>query len=429
MKKFSIEELKLAAEAFKHEIAMVESAINDINVVEMVTPVNRLEQKKKFVEQAKQGIFINPTFDYDEDLLEKIAAKRTELYRIENMLKNATPHPASASYLVHQALLVAVRQAIEATFLAENMMNQNDESADFAINNIYGAPSNETVARAREIAAENLRRGKLDYLASYKYVLSDEEKELLKGKTFYAEDIKKAFEWAMSQFPGATPWPVIISDKVSSIDVRDKNSTGEPAIFIPTKRKVDGLKLIELINHEIGCHWVSSQNAKRLGLVKCDHELIYEGLAADRDRKFSRDFTGTFNLNFVYYIIAIDEAKQKKSFAEVAKTIYDLLPQGVKNREAKAWMYTYRVFRGISNTENPYGFALTKDRAYFEGFNRVSELKAKGQEDYLALSTLDPETFEELKSRVDIEEIRNNLIIPRDLSDILFDYVKGLCAA
>ena len=427
MKSFSIKELETARESFKSEIAIVENAIAGINVVEMVTPVNRLKQKKIFVEQAKQGIFIKPTFDYDEDLLKKVAAKRAELYHIEDQLNYAKPHPASASHLVHQSLLDAVHQAIKATYLAENMMNQNDDSAKRAINNIYGEPSSETIKLARKVAERNLEQGKLDYPASYKYVLNDEEQELFKGKKVDAEIIKQTFEWAMSQFPEATPWPVIITDKASSIDVRDKNSSGEPQIVIPTNRKVELLKLIELTNHEIGCHWLSSQNAKRLGFVKCDDELVYEGLAAYRDREFSRDFTGTYNLNFVYYIIAIDEAKQKKSFAEVAKAIYDLLPQGVKNREAKAWLYTYRVFRGISNTENPYGYALTKDRAYFEGHNFASELKEKGQEDYLALSTLSYGTFTELMERVDIEEIRNNLIIPRDLSDVLFDYLKRLC--
>jgi hypothetical protein len=55
LKLFSIKELEIAKDSFKSEIAIVENAIAGINAVEMVTPINRLEQKKSSSSKQSKG--------------------------------------------------------------------------------------------------------------------------------------------------------------------------------------------------------------------------------------------------------------------------------------------------------------------------------------------------------------------------------------
>ena len=175
------------------------------------------------------------------------------------------------------------------------------------------------------------------------------------------------------------------------------------------------MKLAELIGHEIECHWRSSVNAELIGALKCDDELIYEGLAALKDKTFNRDYNGTFNLNSAYYIIAINEATRGTCFADIAKTIYNYLPDSTKNKEAKAWLYTYRAMRGITDTENPSGYAFTKDRAYFEGWLYAKMLEIHGKTSYLSFSTLNQKSFERLMEIVDIEDIEASAFMDRDV--------------
>lgn len=411
--KISIEELKKAGEYYRRQAEAIRNVSSSINIVEMVTPMNLQLIKKDWIAKAKKGDFSSdPTLTYNVDNLKKIAAKRPLLNEVEKMLHDVRPKAdQKALYLVWSNLAKTLNNAYEAVYLAEAILEDYSPAAKQAVENIYGAPSERIIKLAREIANDNKMRGYLDYSCKRESKIDLGPNSQNDSYKVDARVIKDVFEYAMSQISN-NPWPVIISEDCSSIDVRDKSSLGHPAVFIPKDRHVTIAKLIQLTQHEILCHFRSSQAASEIGFIKSDDELFYEGLAAYMDREFDKNQLGYYNLNFVYYIIAIDEAKNGKSFSEVAKIIYDLLPTNTKNKASKAWTYTYRVFRGATDTKNPIGYAFTKDRAYFEGYLLARELYEKGEEDFLIFSTLDEGTFNHLMHEVDpssIKKFKNEL--------------------
>jgi hypothetical protein len=409
-KKVSMAELQHAAYLFREVRELIEALVIQINPVELVTPVNLNKAKSAWIEKAKNGVFENPVFEYDQSLIERTIKKRTELKSMKALLESIRPPKSELACLfVWEQLYLAVNDAINTTLLAECMRDRNDEDAGRYIREKYGVPGDLACSNALSVVLDNLNRGLLEQEMKPKFLFEDTGMTLLKDSELNSEFIREMFLWTMDQYP-AEHWEIDIDDGYGAIDVRDKSKKGHPIIAIPTSRKVNGYKLAELIGHEIECHWRSSVNAGLIGAVKCDDELVYEGLAVLKDKTFNRDYLGTFNMNNAYYIVSMREALNGHSFEEVARLIYNYFPDNLANRAQKAWIYTYRVFRGISDTSNRFGYAFTKDRAYFEGYNLAIELEKQGQADYLSFSTLPLTSFERFMEITDLEDIKKNAV-------------------
>lgn len=224
-----------------------------------------------------------------------------------------------------------------------------------------------------------------------------------------SNDIHQAFEWVTEQlykqyaerkgteFPEDQKFSFDIGD-YSSIDVRDK-STGGKVICIPKNRVVDLKNLYELMVHEIEAHALQSYLSDLVvglggGMTKPNQEIVYEGLALTRENDGSREFLGIeskLSERRGFYILAMDQALQGKSFWEVAHFIYEqavdiLEKRGVpadaieKQAKENAWITTYRVFRGhhqLDGFTSETAYAFTKDGAYLHGSLLVDQMNEK----------------------------------------------------
>ena len=417
--KTTIEKLNTAAKKYAKIREEIRTAISTLNPVEVVTPINVGDEKKAWLEKAKNGVFTNPHFEYNQQLLDETIALRPRLIELLDRLMSIPATDDVAEQFVLKQLEFALRDGIGTTYLAEAISEGNDNDSADAVVKKYGLPTEVNVEDALEIAKNNDAKNKFEHKVAQEHPYPKNNLEVMTDKSheLEAKEIKDMFLWTMKDYP-ANSWPVIIDDTATSIDVRDKSSYGQPVIVIPTKRKVTGMKLAELIGHEIESHWRSSVNAEKIGALKCDDELVYEGLAVYKDKLFNRRYLETFELNNAYYVVSISEATKGKSFEEVSKIIFDLLPESLgDSRYTKAWMYTYRVFRGITNAENPEGYAFTKDRAYFEGWRYAKSLEEQGKYDYLSFSTLNQTSFERLMEIIDIEDVKAHAVLDLNLQE------------
>lgn len=415
--KTTIGKLNTAAKKYGKIREEIRTAIATLNPVEVVTPVNVKEEKEAWLAKAKSGVFTNPHFEYNQQLLDETIALRPQLIELLDRLKALPKTDDVAEQFVLEQLEFALRDGIGTTYLAESISEGKDSDSADAIVKKYGLPTEINAEDALEIAKNNDAKNKFEHSVIQSHPYPKASLEVMTTKELEAKEIKDMFLWTMKDYP-ANSWPVIIDDTATSIDVRDKSSYGQPVIIIPTKRKVNGMKLAELIGHEIESHWRSSVNAEVIGALKCDDELVYEGLAVYKDKLFNRKYLETFDLNNAYYVVSISEAIKGKSFEEVSKIIFDLLPESLgDSKYTKTWLYTYRVFRGITNTENPEGYAFTKDRAYFEGWRYAKSLEEQGKYDYLSFSTLNQTSFEHFMEIVDIEDVKAHAVLDLHLQE------------
>jgi hypothetical protein len=394
-------------EGILREIALL---INMINPVELVTPRDVEKHKKNWIARAVLGFFDNPTFTYDEDLLRKVAGKQSAIESVINIITKYESKDEATKF-VQDRMLQAANDALLSCKMARAMLDHDDVALKFAVEAKYGLPSEHIYLRAVKETIR-LKEGATEK-PSIQINMDDYNR--LKEMEFDAEEIRAAFIWAMMEYAKKHPyiqiWPVIITDKASAIDVRDKGSAGRPEIVIPTSRKVTGLKLIELIGHEIESHWRSSVNALSIGALKPDDELVYEGLAKTMDVRWG-DMVGTDNRPAPYYIIAQNIALSGKSFAETASELDRYLPENITGeaRAKKLWIYTYRAFRGISDTSNSACYAFTKDRAYFEGYDYARDLQEQGMDAFLGFSTLGKDAIKKLMAIADAESIKRDSV-------------------
>lgn len=407
----SIEDLKLAAINLKASRGYVKEAISTLNPVEVVTPTNLEVEKKRWITLAKAGIFENPIFLYNAKLLDDTIAKRQTLYNLEEELLAIEPKESNiAMHFVWDCAYSALQDGISTVELADAIKDGNDFRAGTEVKKKYGEPEIEEIEAAKVAVSVNLGRGDLEARdVDFDPPISLTNRELLTSKDHEldASKIKEMFTWAMDQY-GTNPWPVEILESCSAIDVRDKSSLGHPIIAVPKKRRVTGLKLAELIGHEIECHWRGSVNAELIGALKCDDEYVYEGIAVLKDKAFSKKYCGTIHKNAAYYMLAINAALKGKSFKDTAEHIFDLIPGSIETKATKAWGFTYRAYRGITNPENPHGYAFTKERAYFEGWRYAIKLENEGKADYLSFNTLSKKNFEKFMEIIDIDDVRKH---------------------
>lgn len=388
----TIEKLLDAAQKYDTVRRKVLKVISTINPVEMVTPLNFTEAKNDWISKAESGFFENPNFIYDPVLLNNIIKKADAIERMKEKIAEITPLNEYEGFL-RRHYSRALGDALKSVDMAKAILAQNDGVLRKQAISKYGKPV------AIKYAADMVKR-------EFKYSYSGEEPafpkeqiQILNNITLDANFIREIFLWSMKQYE-IEPWPVTILKDCTAIDVRDKNSSGRPIIAIPASRKMNGTKLAELVGHEIECHWRNSINDMFIGCLKTDDEVVYEGVAKIKDMAFQAKITGAFALPSPYYILAEDMALNGLSFAKVGRVIFDKT-----NDLRKAWIFTYRTFRGIADTNNVARYAFTKDRVYLDGMIYVQELNRAGLSNYLNFGALSIADLKELIDLIDKESI------------------------
>lgn len=240
---------------------------------------------------------------------------------------------------------------------------------------------------------------------------------------FDASEIAAAFSWALEkiytsyeastgkQFPEQLKFACKIGD-YTSIDVRDKSAEGR-IIGIPASHTKNGKDLLKLIAHEIESHARQSINTELAfgvegGALKLDAETLYEGLALSHEAEVMAELFGEkqeLPVNRCLYIFGIQAAQAGADFKKVFITLRDRLESTGMTREQaneKAWLPTYRVFRGHTDTSNAAGFANTKDTAYLEGWLIAEQLRQQGSWHLLELANTDPRSLRALQ-RLDLD--------------------------
>jgi len=365
-----------------------------LNAIEGVTPKNLKPAKIGWIEGVtKNGVFGNPAFVYDELMLAKMC-------EYTDLLKTAYDELCMSDGVLPMLLSNRVSDAIRVTEMAQSIIQGNDRRTADINCQIYGRPNDKILNMAKEaISKEN-------YFGVFPSRFTDEQINKLKRMSFNADQIKHWFQCAIDII-GVNSWNIVVSDNISAIDVRDRNTTGKPTVFVPTTRRVSGLKLLELIGHEINCHLRDSSNTNALlrelaedspwllpyvsTISKADSEILYEAHAKMSDISIN----GTTSIPKPYYIVAQDRAAQGCTFSEVAEYIYNIQKETTKKSDKRlatsAWNITYRVFRGCTNTEGRKGYVFWKDHGYLSGYLMIPEIPTR----YLDYATL---TISEIKS-------------------------------
>lgn len=401
---------------FMGNLSMISNAAQkmaQLNVVELVTPVNANEQKALWLER---GDFAAPSFRYDTKRLGEVVSMKPQFFCASKLIEQEVETVSRLGELAKKMIARRLAEAIAICDIAIAILGGHDERTAELMVSLYGKPNSDVTLAAYNKASEGtmypFADGKLP-------ALDAASQEALKALEFDAQEIATWFDRVIERY-GFEGWLVAVDSKFTAIDVRDRSSDGS-VVGIPIDRKVNGAKLIELIGHELESHMRSVENARRLwqtilgddspldyfipALAKSDNELLYEGFAKMSDIRNS----GEAGLPLPYATVAIDQALRGHSFEEVAKVIYSYrLERGQSEKAAMtgAWTSTYRIFRGATNMVNPSGYAFTKDLAYLGGWE-------------LAQRT-DPVILE--YSSMTLEEIQALLTAGANLSDVPHPY-------
>ena len=265
-----------------------------------------------------------------------------------------------------------------------------------------------------------------------------ELENMLENNEFDAEDIKHYFELAITKAGlENSGYEVVIDDSVTNLRVSTKNPKYDhPVVLIPPNRKVNGVKLLELIAHEIGRHVVTNIYNEKQGFKETmgkDWNVFNEGISLKSEKEIKKIVFGDsaenfdYDIDHAYYILAMEKIKNGWNFAKVFKFLYDLSYEeelykckyydlenkykelDVKNNDIKeeianlkeqsrekaidvAKKKCLRTFRGFDPKKGK--LHLPKDIIYFKGEIEVSKMErtegGKKLEKYLRLSRVDP---------------------------------------
>lgn len=409
-----------------------------INILEMVTPTNYIKARDDWMAAARNESFTEPRFVYNKDLLTKISYMRPQFQALQEKLDEwlfprledkRTPPEEAVLLRLFVKRMSAIGDALE---LGNRMLNLRDNyTLSTVIIDIYGVP--ETYDEALAFAKELQRGGGVNFSKDLSHIQTGEN---LKKISVNAEGIRKAFLWAATQCGFGATRPVII-EAASSIDVRDTSSIG-PEVVIPEDRQVNGLKLLELVGHEILAHWRDSENTQDLlpyfggGAIKAYDEVLYEGHALAYDYRTQIKYRGeAARMMRPYYVIAETLAIHDGfSFPMLAHDIYHMiLPENpteerLEKTLTETWKTCYRTFRGSSGyNDKLHSYAFTKDRAYFEGRILANELEKAGLGHLLNLGTLSLDDLVEIAQVFKIEKDDFEYPDPENLLEELADKI------
>ena len=353
-----------------------------------------------FLEKRKEDNGYSPTFTYPEMEKVDIQELKNDLAELENIEKNVENETNESVKNIVLETISIVEAKIN--ILAE-IKKGNPEKAFENAKIAYGDIDDQLCQKAEKCYKE-----KIEFLKEKKrkgIVKSDLEK-VLEKKKFNAEDIKKYFDLALDK--GNLRYndlEVVIDERATAIDVRPSDPNYDhPVIVIPPDREVDGIKLIQLIAHEIGCHVVQNNYNHRLGLEGLsfgkDWETAQEGFAVRSESEIKKVMFGDSVVDFkydvdrAYFILAMEKIKKGAGIGEVYDYIFSLkeeefLAKGdEEENEEKASKETKMILRRVTRGMYPYYFP--KDKAYFEGEFVALEMEKEGIDQYPRQSRVDP---------------------------------------
>ena len=265
-----------------------------------------------------------------------------------------------------------------------------------------------------------------------------ELENILENNEFNAEDIKHYFELAITKAGlGDSGYEVVIDNSVTNLRVSTENPKYDhPVVLIPPDRKVNGVRLLELIAHEIGRHVVTNIYNEKQGFKETmgkDWNVFNEGISLKSEREIKKVVFGDsvenfdYDIDHAYYILAMEKIKDGWNFAKVFKFLYDLsyeeelykckyydlenkyknldtenedMKEKIANLKKKSREEAIdvskkkclRVFRGFNPKEGEK--YCPKDTIYFRGEVEVSKMEqiehGEDLEKYLRLSRVDP---------------------------------------
>lgn len=447
------------------EIAQIRSTFN---IVELITPINYHEAKQEWVSSWSR--FDNPQFIYNEDAIKDAIEKIHSLVSLEDLLEKAESYDffRGSGNIAYRSLKRRYEELVNLGYYLETLIDHTKMPGDHPNNpleKLYGPLEPKDVEFARLLtknpvetaydtsfgwdgSTEDLRAGRCKgffngHLRGLKGMFSADDVIRLKAMKFDANDIASYFQLVLDYMRGHAfyggmmtteeeknpSYQIEVSPNYTAINVNAFTSSGKPTIGIPADRKVNGLKLIELVGHELNSHYRSAMSTRALfrSLLdpyddKCPviplipmmshslNETLSEGLAKVSDIRVS----GKEGMPKPYQVLAIDFARQGHNFHETMEYIFEML-RGcdfnstlVRDKLNKAWNYTYRIFRGMRDTSSRCGYAFPKDKVYLCGLTTVVRnfakwgLEAHHFESFMNLlrySTLTIEELEYLDSR------------------------------
>lgn len=385
---------------------------------------------------------ISPVFEYSRIEEMNIEDLEKVVIELEKIRKRAGKefNDSDIAELAFESLDIA---EAEMNFL-KNKYYGNSEKAFECSKIIYGDFDEELPKKCEDMYEEGI-----EFLKTNRD--KGEVEENLENLEFDAESIKAFFNMAIIKAGlKDSEFEAVVTDKVNNIRVSSNYSGFDhPVVMIPPDRKVDGMKLIRLIAHEIGRHVATSFYNKKQGfgdgLAGKDWDLFSEGIALVSENEAKKAVLGDAyqkgedNLgNRIYYILAMEKVRGEKNkdgeyengwnYAKVYKYIYkkryeeELCRQGyydIKNKydlsdeqgkkELKAKIESMekkskkiavdiaekiclRIFKGFDPKCGEL-FSL-KDKTYAEGkieSEKLSEIDSSEKlEKYLRLSEVNP---------------------------------------
>ncbi len=450
--------LRSAAAILVQEIADLRSVISPL---ELLTPTNYGAMKRQWLESGRK--FFNPQFIYDLDAI------RINLHQAETILRSLdevrTYFYAKQSdplgKLVYNSFDLRCREFYYlAIFLQTLLAGTPGDHYEEPLAKLYGTidTSDLTLAKAmiEKSPAQALRdkftenpdlpeasRKKLDKffkenLFDFRGMLLEAQKDTLKAKDFDAHDIAKHFQTVlnymrkyatlglhMSAEEAKSPsYQIEISPKYTAVSVRTFSASGKSVIGIPADRKVNGLKLVALVGHELNSHYrsaMSTRNLYRNIIEYCEEDLLIplvpfishslNGTMSEALAKFSDiQVIGANSIPKPYQVLAIDFVKQGHNFGETMEYVFELARQNHKTEDSalnNAWKYAYRIFRGQTDTSSHCGYAFTKDQCYLIGFTQalreISQTDDRSIETFPDLLRYSALTLDEIKAIGDYE--------------------------
>jgi hypothetical protein len=353
-----------------------------------------------FLEGRRKGENYQPVFTYPEmskQSVEELKKKVADLEAIEARVNNEENEYVKSIILEMNAVIKA-----KISILIE-ILNGDSRKAFENAKTAYGDIDDELCRNAQE-----WHERKIEYLKGKKEkgVIKSEIEKKLDENEFDAEDIKAYFDMAIDmgklRYNGLE---VVIDDDIGSIDVRPSDQNYDhPVVLIARKRKVKGIKLLELIAHEIGNHVTQNHFNYKLGFGGAsfgkDWESLQEGFAMRNEAGIKKEIIGESYADFEvqsgsYYILAMKKFKEGADIGEVYDYIFDLkkeeaVAKGEKGDDVdkKADEGAKTVLKRVTRGMYPYYFP--KDMAYFKGEFMAKKMEEVGVEKFALQARIDP---------------------------------------
>jgi hypothetical protein len=410
IEKTSLEKLELLNPELKGIAAEISEISGTWNPVELYTasPESVQREKAAFFEAQKKDETYNPHFDYPvADSLDLGDSPD----KIDQLLKRlGSFEPANrAERVTRVALRNKIKDDQATTRLIKGLQTHDDTLIGAALRTKY-SPADDYLLRLAEAKYRKMTLP-AEVEENSQGLFPEEEKQYMLSHSIDATRLKHAFEWGLEQFgilkteTNPKGFAVVVDEKATSIDVRDKSENG-PTVFVPVSKSLTVAELLALMEHEICGHARQSMNAQELfglggGALKVDDETLYEGLAMRYENAFYKKYLGIEQgfVRPVFYPLAADMAERGASFQGIFNRQMDMqlhvklkiapgaalpdleeIPEDMKKTaQEQAWLITYRVMRGHTDTSNQASFAMNKDVSYLRGIVLDDQLQAIGK--------------------------------------------------